>query len=63
VLDTFAGSGSCGEAAFNLERDFLGFDVEQDALDYFQERKKSWQRTDGGLLVPDEKSGILEFFQ
>jgi len=42
VVDPFAGSGSCGEAAFNLKRDFLGFDVEQAALDYFRKRKEGW---------------------
>jgi len=42
VVDPFAGSGSCGEAAFNLGREFLGFDVQQEALDYFARRKAHW---------------------
>ena len=53
VVDPFAGSGSCGEAAFNLGRDFLGFDVEQKALDYFERRKAHWVR-DG---KPVEETG------
>lgn len=43
VVDPFAGSGSCGEAAFNLKRDFLGFDVEDAALKRFHERKEQWE--------------------
>lgn len=46
VVDPFAGSGSCGEAAFNLGRNFLGFDVEQRALDHFERRKQHWTYTD-----------------
>lgn len=42
VLDPFAGSGSAGEAAYRLKRNFLGFDVEQKALDYFNARKQTW---------------------
>lgn len=42
IVDPFAGSGSTGEAAFNRGHNFLGFDVEQKAIDYFQERQKHW---------------------
>lgn len=46
VLDPFAGSGSCGEAAFNLGRGFLGFDVKQEALDHFERRRQGWTYED-----------------
>lgn len=46
VLDPFAGSGAGGEAAFNLRRDFLGFDVEQKAIDYFERRRQHWSYED-----------------
>jgi len=61
VLDPFAGSGSCGEAAFYLNREFLGFDVEQSALDYFQARKVHWVR-DGEPVedAPEPSGGILD---
>ena len=63
VLDPFAGSGSCGEAAHNLGRDFLGFDVEQDALDYFEARKLKWG---DAVAVPEPikngRPGIIDFF-
>ena len=61
VVDPFAGSGSCGEAAFNLGRDFLGFDVEQKALDYFHQRKAHWVR-DGvpAEEAPPPSGGILD---
>lgn len=63
VVDPFAGSGSCGEASFNLGRDFLGFDVQQDALDYFHERKAHWVR-DGEVAedAPEPTGGILDLF-
>lgn len=38
VLDPFAGSGSTLVAAWELDRCFLGFDVQQDAKDYFGNR-------------------------
>ena len=63
VLDPFAGSGSTGEAAFNLGREFLGFDVEQDALDYFESRKARWG---DALAIPrpitNGRPGIIDFF-
>lgn len=52
VLDPFAGSGSCGEAAFNLRRRFLGFDVEQKAYDYFERRKQHWIYEEGQEAPP-----------
>ena len=63
VLDPFAGSGSCGEAAFNLGRKFLGFDVEQKALDYFHERKQGWLYKPGEEPedAPQISGGILDF--
>jgi site-specific DNA-methyltransferase (adenine-specific) len=42
ILDPFAGSGSTGAAAFNTDRNFLGFDVAQDSIDYFHNRRKGW---------------------
>lgn len=61
VLDPFAGSGSCGEAAFNLRRNFLGFDVEQKALDHFRNRREGWVYDD-----PDEApkiaGGVFDLF-
>lgn len=64
VLDPFAGSGSCGEAAHNLGREFLGFDVQQDSLDYFEARKSQWE---GAVPVPvleptPGPPGIIELF-
>lgn len=38
VLDPFAGSGSTGVAAYNLGREFLGFDVQERSLEYFSSR-------------------------
>lgn len=62
VLDPFAGSGSCGEAAFNLGREFLGFDVKQESLDYFEKRKGLWVREDGTVEeTPEPDGGILDF--
>ena len=61
VLDPFAGSGSCGEAAFNLKRNFLGFDVEQKALDYFHERKQGWVYEDPEE-APKVTGGIFDMF-
>jgi len=63
VVDPFAGSGSCGEAAFNLAREFLGFDIQQESLDYFHERKAHWVR-DGKLVedIPPVSGGILDLF-
>jgi site-specific DNA-methyltransferase (adenine-specific) len=61
VLDPFAGSGSCGEAAFNLRRNFLGFDVEQRAIDYFHERRQGWVYDDPAD-APKMTGGILDMF-
>jgi len=61
VLDPFAGSGSCGEAAFNLRRNFLGFDVEQKALDYFHERQQGWTY-ENPEDAPKVTGGILDMF-
>lgn len=67
VLDPFAGSGSCGEAAYNLGREFLGFDVEQPALDSFEHRKREWDNAgvptsviNGGLEPID--TGVFKHF-
>lgn len=64
VLDCFAGSGFCGEAAFLEGRNFLGFDVEQDALDHFKRRQQHWD-WDNPTDAPEEEGdeGILEFFR
>lgn len=62
VLDPFAGSGSCGEAAFNLRRDFLGFDVEQKSLDFFKTRKEAWLYTDREEEGPKIEGGIFDMF-
>ena len=48
VHDPFAGSGSTGYAAHLEGRDFLGFDVQQRALDFFAARKAEW----GEVPVP-----------
>lgn len=62
VLDPFAGSGSCGAAAFNLRRDFLGFDVEQKAIDTFYERKQGWiyDADEEPDDIPELGGGILD---
>ena len=65
VLDPFAGSGSTGEAAFNLGHRFLGFDVAQDALDYFEARKVRWVAPDGSQVyvpAPADDPSVLDFF-
>jgi site-specific DNA-methyltransferase (adenine-specific) len=61
VLDPFAGSGSCGEAAFNLRRSFLGFDVEDKAVARFEERRQQWVYEDPED-APPVTGGILDFF-
>lgn len=61
VLDPFAGSGSCGEAAFNLGRNFLGFDVEERAIRRFEERKQHW-RYENPEDAPRVTGGILDMF-
>jgi site-specific DNA-methyltransferase (adenine-specific) len=64
VLDPFAGSGSCGEAAFKQGRNFLGFDVEQKALDYFEARKANWVFADPADAPPlATANNILAFFR
>jgi|GEM_PF-1396504 len=60
VLDPFAGSGSAGEAAFELGRDFLGFDVQQEALDRFEERRQHWTY-ENPEEAPKVTGGILDF--
>jgi site-specific DNA-methyltransferase (adenine-specific) len=62
ILDPFAGSGSCGEAAFNLKRNFLGFDVEQAALDYFAKRRESWLYPEGDSEAPEVTDGVFDIF-
>jgi site-specific DNA-methyltransferase (adenine-specific) len=63
VLDPFAGSGSCGEAAFRQGRDFLGFDVEQKAVDFFEARKQHWEYDNPEEAPPPtEDDNILSFF-
>lgn len=62
VVDPFAGSGSCGEAAFNLHRNFLGFDVEQKSLDYFKARKERWSYEGRTEEAPKIEGGIFDMF-
>jgi len=61
VLDPFAGSGSCGEAAFNLRRSFLGFDVEDRAMARFEERRQHWTY-ENAEEAPRVTGGILDMF-
>ena len=61
VLDPFAGSGSCGEAAFNLRRSFLGFDVKDEAVEYFEQRRQQWIYEDPED-APRVTGGILDMF-
>jgi len=61
VLDPFAGSGSCGEAAFNLRRNFLGFDVADKAVQHFHERRQHWIYEDPAE-APPVTGGILDMF-
>jgi site-specific DNA-methyltransferase (adenine-specific) len=64
VLDPFAGSGSCGEAAYLEGRNFLGFDVKQKALDHFMARKSHWEfASSEDTPLPTQGSDILSFFQ
>lgn len=66
VVDPFAGSGSTGEAAFNLGHRFLGFDTSQKSLDYFEARRTKWFSSDGKQLYmpqPDQDySSVIDFF-
>ena len=62
VLDPFAGSGSCGEAAFNLRREFLGFDVDQRSLAYFKARKERWIYPEGEE-APKIEGGVFDLFE
>lgn len=43
VLDPFAGSGSTGYAAYLEGHQFLGFDTDPKALEFFQGWKRSWK--------------------
>lgn len=61
VLDPFAGSGSCGEAAYHLRRNFLGFDVEQRSLDYFERRRQHWVYAEP-QEAPAMTGGIFDVF-
>ena len=61
ILDPFAGSGSTGEAAFKQGCDFLGFDVEQKSLDYFNQRKCEWVSVTDPEDAEDP-TNILSFF-
>ena len=61
VLDPFAGSGSCGEAAFNLRRNFLGFDTGDKAMARFKERKEQWTYEDPEE-APPVTGGIFDMF-
>jgi len=60
IVDPFAGSGSTGEAAFNLGHSFLGFDINQDALDFFENRKKLWATPGEDPGGPDPEGGIFD---
>jgi len=60
IVDPFAGSGSTGEAAFNLGHRFLGFDVSQAAIDYFNERKQRWVRDGMAMMKPT--GGLFDLF-
>jgi site-specific DNA-methyltransferase (adenine-specific) len=63
VLDPFAGSGSTGEAAFKQGREFLGFDVEEKALDYFRQRKRHWVTDEPMEEIEEPSASILSFFR
>lgn len=62
ILDPFAGSGSTGEAAYNLGHRFLGFDVEQKALDVFSARKKFWVTPTDMPVEELAEYSVLDFF-
>ena len=49
VVDPFAGSGSTGIAAIRNGRNFLGFDVEQKAIDFFNS-----SLAEEGIIEPPE---------
>ena len=42
ILDCFAGSGSCGRAALELNRDFIGIEIDKE---YFEIMKENIEQT------------------
>jgi site-specific DNA-methyltransferase (adenine-specific) len=65
ILDPFAGSGSTGYASYLEGHQFLGFDVKQEALNYFEKWKKTWKDRPGPVKSSsdDVSPSILDMFQ
>lgn len=63
IVDPFAGSGSTGVASLLTGRNFLGFDVEQKALDFFRKTLETLEIPgDDPIEEPSEPTGgIFEF--
>ena len=62
VLDPFAGSGSTLVAAWELGRSFLGFDIQQDAKDYFGNRVLERVLPLSDTEKEGEEGGIFDLF-
>lgn len=62
VVDPFAGSGSTGIAAHRHARNFLGFDVEQKALDHFQLMLEGEGVLPTPLQLEDRSEDVLSIF-
>ena len=58
IVDPFAGSGSTGEAAFNLGHRFLGFDIDKKSLKYFESRKSDWKIKEDSNVESDSEYDI-----
>jgi len=56
VLDPFAGSGTTLVAAKSLEREFIGFDIADEAVKIAEDRLENPIRTDSALLAKGRES-------
>lgn len=67
IVDPFAGSGSTGEAAFNLGHRFLGFDLGDAWQRHWSARRARWRTPDGGQVYKPDPSvmgpTVLDFFK
>lgn len=63
VVDPFAGSCSTGYAAFLENRNFLGFDINEEAIQFAREWQSSWIKIDAEDLSDSPQTpSILDLF-